>query len=256
MNKFDCHALLACLARAARALVPGLLWCVGLGWTGAAHAQPTAAAGTDPSAALEQQVSELALAATRSGVPGVSRVEVAVGALDPRLKLAPCAKVEPYLPPTTRLWGRSRIGLRCVEGSRAWNVYMPITVKVYGQALVATALLPAGSVVGAADVAPAEVDLAEDNAKAITENAGVVGRTLARALKPGQTVRQTDLRSRQWFAAGYTVKLIANGPGFSVAGEGQALTHGVEGEPVRVRIEGGRTVTGHAVGERRVEMSL
>ncbi len=258
MNGLIRPTLLAALARVARAsfFFWGLVLAAG-GGVGIAQAQtPAPAPAPDWSAGLEARVSELALAATRSGVAGVSRVEVAVGALDPRLRLAPCARIEPYLPPTVRLWGRSRIGLRCVDGPSAWNVYLPITVKVYGPALVATALLPAGSVLGAADVSRAEVDLAEDSAKAATDSAVIVGRTLARALKPGQTVRQTDLRARQWFAAGDTVKLIAHGPGFSVAGEGQALTHGVEGEPVRVRIEGGRTVTGQAVGERRVEMAL
>lgn len=207
-------------------------------------------------AGLDEQVRELALAATRSGVPGVNRVDIVVGTLDPRLRLAPCARIEPYLPPTTRLWGRSRIGLRCAKGSTPWNVYLPITVKVYGRALVAAALLPAGSVLAAADLSQAEVDLAEEPSKAATDSASVVGRTLARALKPGQSLREADLRSRQWFAAGDTVKLTAVGDGFSVSGEGQALTHGIEGQPARVRIEGGRTVTGQPVGDRRVELTL
>jgi flagella basal body P-ring formation protein FlgA len=42
------------------------------------------------------------------------RTEVEVGSLDSRLRLAPCEKVEAFMPPGSRLWGRSRIGLRCV----------------------------------------------------------------------------------------------------------------------------------------------
>jgi hypothetical protein len=45
------------------------------------------------------------------------RMEVEVGALDRRLTLAPCAQVEPYLPAGSRLWGKTRVGLRCVQGS-------------------------------------------------------------------------------------------------------------------------------------------
>ena len=62
------------------------------------------------------------------------RMEVLVGALDPRLQLAPCAKVEPYMPPGTRLWGKSRLGLRCLAGTTRWNVFMPVTVKAMGRA--------------------------------------------------------------------------------------------------------------------------
>jgi len=95
------------------------------------------ASGLD--ATLEQQVRSLALGGA-SGVPtaGVSRVEVVVGQLDQRLRLAPCQRVEPYLPPNARLWGKSRIGLRCAQGTSNWNVYLPITIKAYGRALVAT----------------------------------------------------------------------------------------------------------------------
>ncbi len=218
----------------------------------AARAESTERLGAE----LDQQIRQLTLAATRAAGPGVTRVEVAVGNLDPRLHLAACARIEPYLPPSATLWGRSRIGLRCLEGPSRWNVFLPITVKVYGPALVAAAALPAGSTLGPGDLASAEIDLAEEPAPALTDSAVALGRVLARAVRPGQGLRQTDLRVRQWFAAGETVQIRASGAGFSVSGEGQALTNGIEGQPARVRIEGGRTVTGLPVGQHRVELAL
>ena len=185
-----------------------------------------------------------------------ARVEVVVGALDPRLHLAPCDRIEPYLPPHMRLWGKSRIGLRCKEGRTAWNVYLPITVKVWGRALVVPAGAAAGTVLADGDLAEAEVDLAEEFTAAFVDRKAVVGRTLAQALKPGQAVRQAHIKSRQWFAAGDAVKVVAVGDGFSLEGVGQALTNGVEGQPARVRTEGGRIVTGVAAGERRLELTL
>jgi len=83
-----------------------------------------------------------------------------------------------------------------------------------------------------------------------------VGRVLTRPLKAGQSLRQSHLKPRQWFAAGDTVTVVAQGPGFSVAGEAQALTNGIEGQPARVRTEGGRMLTGQPVGDRRVELGL
>ncbi|MEO7151276.1 MAG: flagellar basal body P-ring formation chaperone FlgA [Burkholderiaceae bacterium] len=218
----------------------------------AAGAQPAEGLSTE----LDQQVRQLALAATRAAGPGVTRVEVVVGSLDPRLRLAACARIEPYLPPSATLWGRSRIGLRCLEGPSRWNVYLPITVKVYGPALVAATALPAGSQIGPGDLSSAEIDLAEEPAPALTNSAVAVGRVLARAVRPGQGLRQTDLRTRQWFAAGETVQIRATGAGFSVSSEGQALSNGMEGQPARVRIDGGRTVTGMPVGQHRVELTL
>ena len=201
---------------------------------------------------LQQQIDALAPV-----LPGAApRIEVTLGQLDPRLRLAPCQRIEPYLPNGVRLWGRARIGLRCVDGPTKWNVYLPVTVKVFGQAVVATTGTQVGNVLGQADVTLAEVDLAEDNSPAIADPNLAIGHALNRALRPGQAVRQSDLKPRQWFAAGDTVKVIAQGSGFAVAGEGQALTNGLEGQMARVRTESGRVVTGVATGDRQVELSL
>lgn len=228
-----------------------------------AHAQ--AAAGEAIDTALVDQVHELALLATQqtagvsttnTGIGNPTRFDVVVGALDPRLKLAPCQRIEPYLPPGVRLWGKARIGLRCAQGARPWNVYLPITVRVYGSALVAAQPLPAGSTVREADLRLAEIDLAEDNGAVVTSVELAIGRTLLRPLAAGQGVRQTDLKPRQWFAAGDTVKVLASGPGFSVSGSGQALTPGLEGQTARVRTDGGQVVSGMPVATRALEVSL
>lgn len=201
---------------------------------------------------IEQQVREFALA---SATAGSARVEVEVGALDPRLRLAPCERVEPYVPAGTRLWGRTRIGLRCTAGVSLWNVYLPLVVKVYGRAPVAARDLPAGAVVTAADLREAEVDLAQASPP-LTQAEPALGRTLARPVAAGQALRNTDLRTRQWFAAGETVQVVAVGSGFRISGEGQALGPGLEGQAARVRVEGGRIVTGLPVGERTLEIRL
>ena len=217
------------------------------GWHGAALAQAVD---------LEQQVRQLALDSGRAGVPGAPRIEVTVGQLDPRLRLAPCQRIEPYVPDGMRLWGKSRIGLRCTQGPSKWNVYLPVTVKVFGDALIATSGVPAGSVLSAADLTPGEIDLAEDGSAPIMKTELALGRVLARPLKPGQGLRQSHLKARQWFAAGETVTVLAQGEGFSVASEAQALNPGIEGQPVRVRTESGRVLTGQPIGERRVELAL
>jgi len=222
-----------------------------------ATAQATGADAPSPiDSGLEQQIRQMAAEGNRAAGPGAPRLEVSVGQLDPRLRLAPCALVEPYLPEGMRLWGKARIGLRCTQGATRWNVYLPITVKAFGPGLVVTANVAGGSVLSEADLTPGEVDLAENNTAAVTDMKLAVGRTVTQTLKPGQSLRQSQLRPRQWFAAGETVTVLAQGPGFSVSGEGQALNNGVEGQPVRVKTESGRVLTGQAVGERRVELAL
>jgi flagella basal body P-ring formation protein FlgA len=84
----------------------------------------------------------------------------------------------------------------------------------------------------------------------------LVGRTLGRPLVAGAAVRPSDLKQRQWFGSGDTVRLVARGSGFSVTGEGQALSAGIEGQTVKVRTENGRVLSGMAVGHNRVEVQL
>lgn len=225
-------------------------------------AQPAAAAGqagTPVDAALASQLQQMAQAAAStawSSNATPARVEVEVGQLDSRLNLAPCARIEPYLPQGARMAGHTRIGIRCLQGPTRWNVYLPLTVKIYARSLVARAALPAGTVLQAQHLAEAEVDLAASPDPAIARTDAALGRTLARPLTGGDALRQGDLKARSWFAAGDTVRVVAMGAGFSISAEGQALSPGLEGQSARVRTESGRIVVGLPVGERRIEVPL
>lgn len=223
---------------------------------GGVLAQPAAPAPTDAdwSAAAERFAAQAAQ--TAIGTRPNMRLEIVVGKLDPRLKLAPCQRIDAYLPPGQQPWGRTRVGLRCVEGAVAWNVFLPLTVKVFAPALVATQPLSAGTVLEAAHLRVAEADWAASESPTVTAAGLAVGRTLARTLPAGSPLRDADLKKRQWFAAGDPVRVVAAGPGFSVSGEGLALTPGIDGQTARVRTEAGRLVTGIATGERRVEVAL
>lgn len=184
------------------------------------------------------------------------RVEVSLGQLDPRLRLAPCDRVKAYVPDGAQLWGRTRVGLRCEQGPVRWNVYWPVQVKVWGQALVATVPLRPGSIVSPADVAEAEVDMAASGSPALVRASDIVGRSVVRTIAPGQSLRQDDVKSRRWFATGDPVRLNVKGPGFMVAAEGVALSPGDEGRCARIRTEQGRILCGQPVGERLVEVTL
>ena len=179
---------------------------------------------------------------TTNGSP--LRMEVQMGQLDSRLRLAACAKVEPYLPTGSRLWGRTRLGLRCVQGSVHWNVFLPITVRAYGPAWVAQGNIPMGTTLSAADVASSEVDWAEDNAPVFANAQDFIGMVTTRALASGQALRQNMVRSPALFSAGAPVQVTVDGGGFSVTASGKAMTAAGQGQQVRVRMDNGRLVTG------------
>jgi flagellar basal body P-ring formation protein FlgA len=216
---------------------------------------PMGAGATVLDDTLTQRVQSLANVASQQAAPGL-RVDVRIGQLDPRLKLAPCANVQPYLPAGMKLWGKARIGLRCADAGVRWNIFLPITVDVFGPGLVAVAALPAGAVLSAADLKPGTVNLSASPSAVLAAAELAIGRTLAKPLSPGDALRDADLRARQWFAAGDSVRIVAGGSGWRIHGEGQALNPGLEGQTVRVRTESGRIVSGVAAGDRMVEVPL
>ena len=215
-----------------------------------------ALAGAQPSAQAVAQALDLASGAAAALAPPDARVQALAGALDPRLKLAPCAQVQPYLPAGSPAWGRTRIGLRCIEGATAWNVYLPVTVQVLAPAVVATAALPAGARLDPVQLGTVEIDWAATAAPPFTDAQALAERVLARPVAAGQALRPTDLQPRLWFESGDTVRISARGAGFAITSEGRALTPGREGAPARVRTDSGRIVVGQPVGERRVELNL
>jgi len=206
--------------------------------------------------ALIERVRQLAETAARAAAPPNTRVAVEIGALDARLRLAPCQQIQPYLPPGMAVWGRSRIGLRCTDGVARWNVTLPVRVAVFGRAVVANGPLPAGVNLSQDQLALADIDIAAEPGAVFTDPALLVGRVLARPVAASEALRAPALKSRQWFAAGETVQVRVAGEGFALTSEAQAMSAGIEGQEVRVRFESGRVASGRAVGERKVELLL
>ncbi len=224
-----------------------LIWS-GLPRPAGAQAVSAADARHDGGAAMLRQFVERS-----AGHPG-GRVEVTLGQLDPRIQLAPCGKIEPYLPAGMRLWGRASIGVRCVEGA-TWSVLLPVTVSVFSPALVANSALAAGSTPTEKDFRLEEVDLAREHGAVISNPAQLAGQVMARPIAAGQPIRADHLRIPPTIAAGDPVKVHVTGEGFSIAAEGIALAAAGDGQPLRVRTENGRILSG-VVRDRVVEIKL
>ncbi len=217
-----------------------------------------------PAADLARALALVRQTALERAPPG-ARIAVQAGVPDPRLHLAPCKRAEPFLPPGAQAWGRTRVGLRCAEGTVAWSIFFPVSVQAMAPALTLAMALPAGHVLRAGDLVLAETDWAAQPQPPLASDDDALGRTLARPANPGQALRAADLRRRQWFAGGDTVKLVATGQGFSISAEGLALADGLEGQRVRVQvllrrstgeIEKGPVLNGMPTADRLVEVGL
>jgi flagella basal body P-ring formation protein FlgA len=227
------------LARVLAAVALALV--LALAWAGGAAAQ---GAPPDPLRAFVE----------RQLPAGIGRIEVSIGTLDPRLQLAPCARIEPYLLPGTRLWGRTAIGVRCLEGA-AWTVALPVTVTVRGRAVVAGEAMAAGSQPATGSLRIEEAELTRETGTPVTDPAQLAGKTLVRPVAAGQVLRLEHLRATPAVSAGDPVRIQVVGQGFVIQAEGQALAAAAEGQPIRVRTDTGRILAGTLRG-RTVEVRI
>jgi flagella basal body P-ring formation protein FlgA len=212
-----------------------------------------AAAFAPTSAAATPLTDELRQFADREVASAAGDMEITVGELDPRVKLAPCARYEPFLPPGSRLWGRSTMGVRCVEGAN-WVVYIPIQVRVYSPALVAARPLSRNQPLTADDLRIERVELTATANPVLTPNDEFAGSRLTRSVAAGETITRTILRSPAVVQPGDAVRVVMGGTGFRIAADGKALTMGADGQSVQVALTGGRMVTGVARPGRVIEV--
>lgn len=213
-------------------------------------------AGADLRAAAQDTPPEqlrLFLERETSGVAG--RVEVSIGNPNTRLQLSACSSMQPFMPAGANLWGRTTLGVRCIEGA-SWQVFLPVQIRIYGQAPVAARPLSAGDSVSEADMRMEEIELTRYPAGAIADPGQLADRQLTRQVAAGQPLLRDQFRARQVLASGDMVKLVYSGPGFAVSTQGRALSGATDGQSVRVVTDSGRTVSGTARPNRVVELSF
>lgn len=218
--------------------------------TALAQAQPNAAqantqANLSPFQNLTQlraQVEEFLLGQT-VGYPG--KVSAAAVAVDNRLKLASCDKLQMFLPNGSRAWGRTSVGVKCTA-PQAWTIYVQANVEVMADYLIAAVPLAQGQIISEQDLAKAQGDLARLPPGVFTDVAQAVGRSVYVPLSAGTVLRQEMLRIMPVVQQGQKVVLNTIGKGFMVTAEGTALANATEGQRVRVKVGNGQVVSGLA----------
>lgn len=181
----------------------------------------------------------------QQSLPAGGEVEVTVGEPDARIALAPCARFEPFVPRGAKLWGRSSLGVRCVEGAN-WTVYVPVEIRVYAPVQVAARPIPRGRAVTPDDVRIDRVDLTRINAPLFAADDALDDLVASRAIPAGEPLRRDVLKPPPIMAAGDPVRVVYDGPGFAASIDGKALVAAGEGQPVKVATATGRVLTGLA----------
>ncbi|MBS0308702.1 MAG: flagellar basal body P-ring formation protein FlgA [Proteobacteria bacterium] len=217
----------------------------------AAQQAPVAPQTYQDTTALHQTVEQF-LQTQTAGLPG--QVSVTVNQFDTRLRLVACAAPQPFMPPGSRVWGRTTVGVRCTAPA-PWTVYIAATVRVMADYLTAAGPLAQGKVVEASDVILAKGDLAALPPGILTNPAQAIGRSMTVSLAAGMPLRQDSLRAPQAIQQNQSVRLTTAGKGFQVTTEGKSLNNAAAGQVVQVRTANGQIVSGVAKAGGIVEVS-
>ena len=148
-----------------------------------------AQAAAEPRQDLAQlkKTAEQFLLTQANGLPG--EVRVTVGAIDPRLKLPACPVPEAFLPPSSKAWGKTTVGVRCNVPS-TWTIYVSAQVRVHGEYIAAAAPLAQGQNIGPGDIAKVKGDLTNLPSGVITDASQAIGRTCLLYTSPSPRDRQ------------------------------------------------------------------
>lgn len=165
-----------------------------------------------------------------------------------------CRSMEVRMDAGARPWGRTHVNVRCTDGA-TWSMYVPVTIHVAVEYLVTSRPLRVGQTIAEDDLAKRRGDLADLPTGILTDSTHVVGQTSGVSLPADRPLRAEMLRQPLVVKQGQGVKIISGGAGFRVSSEGRALSNGVAGQVVQVRLPSGQVISGIAQSDGTIEVA-
>ncbi len=214
----------------------------------------TAAAASESPEAV-RAAARAFLAARATGLGG--RVEVEVGTVDPRLRLAACAGRPEVRVAAGRIGaGNLTLAVRC-PAPRRWTVYVTATIRVFRPVLVLARPLARGALVEAADLGLEERDVGPLRGRYLTADARVSGLRARRSLPAGTVLSYALLERPKVVRRGQRVVVLARRGGLEVRSHGRALADGAAGDVVAVRnLRSRRIVEGRVLADGTVRVTM
>jgi flagella basal body P-ring formation protein FlgA len=201
-----------------------------------AGAQAPAPAGAQTLAATQSlaSIDAAAEAAVRRVIdPGLTDVKLATVALDPRLRLAPCARLDTFANAPRNAQSRVIARISCV--SPAWTLNVPVEIRRTHTVLVLRRALGRGEAVAATDVVAQKRELPGLASPFVARPEDLAGRLTRRPLPEGTAVTAEALSAALLIKRGQQVTLVAQSAGFEVRAPGRAMADAAANQRIRVQ---------------------
>jgi flagellar basal body P-ring formation protein FlgA len=242
-------------------VVPGLIWLF-VSYAQAAERLPNnavatnqrvvATAASDMQSRVYQTVMQYVQGQTQ-GYPG--KVNIEIQPLDNRIRIAECDLMEAFTVQGARLWGKTHIGVRCLQSaSKPWTLYVQADVQVWGEFAVTGLPVSQGSPVQASDVVMQTGDLTKLPSGIITDLSMLEGKKASLNMPLGTVLRPELLKAMPVIMQGQMVQLNSRGEGFVISADGTAMQTANVGQVVDVKVSSGQVIKGVAQASGKVDV--
>ncbi len=163
--------------------------------------------------------------------------EVIAGHLDNRLRLKQCnLPLESYTTQGKNHMGNITVGVRC-NGTTPWSLFVPVSVKVMAEIVVANRGMPRGTIIGPDDISVEQRDIARLHRGFLEDTKLAVGKKLRQRVRRGQILTPYQLDVPLTVKRNTKVLIQASNNTVQVRMIGKALQNGSLGQIIRVRNE-------------------
>lgn len=167
------------------------------------------------------------------------------------LKLA-CDEPAFNTPGNSRLWGNIAVLAQCGNAKQ----YLQVNVQAIGEYVVAAAPIVRGSPIEAQSVTLMRGRLDQLPPRTMLTLAQAEDAISLRDVAIGQPLQLSMVRQSWRVKAGQKVVVIAQGEGFSINSEGQALNNASVAQSARVRMPSGQVVSGQVNTDGNILINL
>ncbi len=163
------------------------------------------------------------------------RIDISVGNLDNRLRLASCEQPVVFInQDQSGLGGNISVKAQCDSG-KIWSVHVPAQVTIYRQIPIALRDIARGEVISQAHINTSVINVSSIRQAFLSDTQAIVGKEAKRNISRGEPFKTALLDAPTAVKRGEIVMLESMAGSIKVSSTGTAMADGRVGQKIRVR---------------------
>jgi flagellar basal body P-ring formation protein FlgA len=187
------------------------------------------------------------------------KIKVSADKIDSRLKLKECAdeKLEIFNPYESSLLNTNTMGIKCVEETNHWTLYVPVKVIVLKTVLLTKQALKKGTRLQFGDLYQSEMDAQKLKQGYFTDPKELVGLVCAKNIAPDTPLNPYNVELAKIVSKGQKINIIATNGSLNISMAGIALSDGVLGDVIKVKnVTSKKIIEAQISGKQKVKVTI